>query len=247
MLKKSISKVSAECVSKQWLVWNENYTVHLHRSASNHERTARNTGLGLKWHWSPCKAFLTTQSLETHLEAKRATKYHKMCLSAKNRIKRIAEQETNCYHPERPRVIQSVFLSKYRLLIALDTVFRRKRDWLPRDWFLSPNLPETHFKVKSHHSIFQSTSFNRKLRRMRSTNNIFPSRIKYQSNSFIHKRLRTPRDLLSSPNFPESRLKWKRIQGTSECSSFSRGLRETSFGGCVFIHPPRTRLHTEID
>ena len=73
------------------------------------------------------------------------------------------------------------------------------------------------------------------------------SRIKYQSNSFIQKRLRTPPHLLSSPNFPESRLKWKRIQGTSECSSFSRGLRETSFGGSVFIHPPRTRLHSEID
>ena len=81
-LKKSISKVSAECVSKRWLVWNEDYSVQLHRSASNHERTSRSTGLGLKWHWSPWKAFLTTQSLETHLEAKRATKYHKMCLSA---------------------------------------------------------------------------------------------------------------------------------------------------------------------
>ena len=149
--------------------------------------------------------------------------------------------------PKRLRIIQLVFLSRYWLLIAIDTLFRRKRDWVPREWFVSPNLPETHFKVKSHHSIFQSTSFNRKLRRMRSTNNIFPSRIKYQSNSFIQKRLRTPRDLLSSPNFPESRLKWKRIQGTSECSSFSRGLRETSFGGSVFIHPPRTRLHSEID
>ena len=135
-------------------MWNENYNVQLHRSASNHERTARSTGLGLKWHWGPCKAFLTTQSLETQLEAKRATKYHKTCLLAKNRIKRIANQETNCYAPKRPWVIQSVFLSKYRLLIALDTVFRRKRDWLTRDWFLSPNLPETHFKVKRAITVF---------------------------------------------------------------------------------------------
>ena len=59
-LKKSISKVSAECVSKRWLVWNEDYSVQLDRSASNHERTSRSTGLGLKWYWSPCKAFLTT-------------------------------------------------------------------------------------------------------------------------------------------------------------------------------------------
>ena len=154
MLNIRISKVSAECVSKQWLVWNEDYSVQLHRSASNHERTARSMGLGLKWHWGPCKAFLTTQSLETHLEAKRATKYHKMCLSAKNRIKRIAKQETNCYAPKRPRVIQSVFLSKYRLLIALDRVFRRKRDRVPWDWFLSPNLPETHFKVKRAITVF---------------------------------------------------------------------------------------------
>ena len=82
VLKKSISNISAECVSKQWLVWNEDYSVQLHRSAYNHERTARSTGLGLKWHWSPWKAFLTTQSLDTHLEAKRATKYRKMWLSA---------------------------------------------------------------------------------------------------------------------------------------------------------------------
>ena len=48
----------------------------------SHERTARRTRLGLKRPWSPCSAFLNTQSLETHLEAKRVTKYHKMCLSA---------------------------------------------------------------------------------------------------------------------------------------------------------------------
>ena len=47
-----------------------------------------------------------------------------------------------------------MFLSKYRLLIALDTVFRRKRDWLPRDWFLSPNFSETHFKVKIAITVF---------------------------------------------------------------------------------------------
>ena len=97
---------------------------------------------------------LAHNRLKHILEAKRATKYHKMCLSAKNRIKRIAKQETNCYAPKRPRVIQSVFLSKFRLLIALDRVFRRKRDWVPRDWFLSPNLPETHFKVKRAITLF---------------------------------------------------------------------------------------------
>ena len=75
--------------------------------------------------------------------------------------------------PKRSRIIQLVFLSKYWLMIAIDTLFRRKRDWVPREWFVSPNLPETHFKVKSHHSIFQSTSFNRELRRMWSTTKIF--------------------------------------------------------------------------
>ena len=69
-------------------------------------------------------------------------------------MKRIANQETNCYAPKRPRVIQPVFLSKYRLSIALDTVVTRKRDWLPRDWFLSPNLLETHFKVKRAITVF---------------------------------------------------------------------------------------------
>ncbi|KAJ8635900.1 hypothetical protein MRB53_010167 [Persea americana] len=63
-------------------------------------------------------------------------------------------QEANCYAPKRPRHIQPVFLSKYRLLIALDTVFRRKRDKLARDWFLRPNLPETHFKVKRATTVF---------------------------------------------------------------------------------------------
>ena len=104
--------------------------------------------------------------------------------------------------PRRSRIILLVFLSKYWLMIAIDTLFRRKRDWVPREWFVSPNLPETHFKVKSHHSIFQSTSFNRELRRMRSTNNIFPSRIKYQSNSFIQKRLKTRTGLVLNPEFP---------------------------------------------
>ena len=76
--------------------------------------------------------------------------------------------------PKCPRIFQLVFLSKYWRLIALETVLRRKRDWVPGHSLLSPNLPETYFKVKSHHSIFQSTSFDRESRRMRLYNQRFP-------------------------------------------------------------------------
>ncbi|KAJ8635934.1 hypothetical protein MRB53_010202 [Persea americana] len=50
------------------------------------------------------------------------------CVCRPRIVERIANQETNCYAPKRPRVIQPVFLSKYRLSIALDTVATRKRD-----------------------------------------------------------------------------------------------------------------------
>ncbi|KAJ8630177.1 hypothetical protein MRB53_023500 [Persea americana] len=59
-------------------------------------------------------------------------------------------------------------------LKPLQYVFGRKRDRHTRDWFLSPNLPETHSKVKCHHSAFRCTSFNREVRRMRSPTNTFP-------------------------------------------------------------------------
>ena len=98
--------------------------------------------------------------------------------------------------PKRPRIIQPVFLSKYWLLIAIDTLFRRKRDWVPREWFVSPNLPETHFKVKSHHSIFQSTSFNRGLRRMRSTTNVFPEPHKISIKLFHSEKAQNPTGLV---------------------------------------------------
>ena len=44
--------------------------------------------------------FLTPQSLETHFEAKRVSEYPKMCLSAQNRVKRIANQVTDTTNPE---------------------------------------------------------------------------------------------------------------------------------------------------
>ncbi|XXG72969.1 hypothetical protein AAC387_Pa07g1955 [Persea americana] len=62
-------------------------------------------------------------------------------------------------------------------ILAIDCaryVFGRKRDRHTRDWFLSPNLPETHSKVKCRHSAFRCTSFNREVRRMRSPTNTFP-------------------------------------------------------------------------
>ena len=149
--------------------------------------------------------------------------------------------------PKRPRIIQLVFLSKYWLLIAPDTVLRGKRDWAPRDWFLSPNLPETRYKVKSHHSISQSTSFNRELRWMRSITNIFPEPYKISVKHFLSETAQNPMGLGLKPEFPESRPKRKRIRRTSKCSSFSRGLRATPFGASVFIHPQRKWFHSEID
>ena len=104
--------------------------------------------------------------------------------------------------PKRPRIIQLVFLSKYWLLIALDTVLRRKRDWVPRDWFLSPNLPKTHFKVKGHHCIILSTSLNRELRRMRSTNHIFPEPHKISIKLFHSETAQNPTGLVIKPEFP---------------------------------------------
>ena len=101
--------------------------------------------------------------------------------------------------PKCPRIIQLLFLSKYWRLIALDTVLRRKRDWVPRHWFLSPNLPETYFKVQSHHSIFQSTSFNRELRRMPSTTNIFPKPHKISIKLFHSETAQNPHGIGSQP------------------------------------------------
>ena len=111
--------------------------------------------------------------------------------------------------PKRLRIIQLVFLSKYWLLIAIDTLFRRKRDWVPREWIVSPNLPETHFKVKSHDSIFQSTSFNRELRRMRSTTNIYPEPHKISIKLFHSKTAQNPKGLGLKPEFPRIPSKTK--------------------------------------
>ena len=77
-----------------------------------------------------------------------------MLLSAYNRTECVAIPKTNSNTPERPRIIQLVFLSKYWPLISLDTVLRRKWDWVPRHWFLSPNLPEIHFKSKEPSQYF---------------------------------------------------------------------------------------------
>ena len=106
--------------------------------------------------------------------------------------------------PKRPRIIQLVFLSKYWLLIALDTVLRTKRDWVPRDWFLSPHLPETHFKVKGHHSIIPSTSFTRELRRMRSTTNVFREPHKISIKLFHSETAQNPTGLVLKPEFPRT-------------------------------------------
>ena len=103
--------------------------------------------------------------------------------------------------PKCPRIIQLLFLSKYWRLIALDTVLRRKRDWVPRDWFLSPNLPETYFKVQRHHSIFQSTSFNRVLCGMPSTTNIFPKPHKISIKHFHSETAQNPTGLALKPEF----------------------------------------------
>ena len=104
--------------------------------------------------------------------------------------------------PKPSRIIQLVFLSKYWLMTATDTLFRRKRDWVPRECFVSPNLLETHFKVKSHHSVFQSTSFNRELRRMRSTTKIFPEPNKITKKLFHSEMAQNPRGLVLKPKFP---------------------------------------------
>ncbi|XXG47452.1 hypothetical protein AAC387_Pa02g2098 [Persea americana] len=72
--------------------------------------------------------FLTTHSLETHFKGIRVSEYHKMRLSAYNCPKCIAVPKTNSNTPECPRIIQLVFLSKYRTLTALDTVSRGKWD-----------------------------------------------------------------------------------------------------------------------
>ena len=77
-----------------------------------------------------------------------------MLLKAYNRTECITIPKTNSNTPERRRIIQLVFLSKYWPLISLDTVLRRKWDWVPRHWFLSPNLPETHFKSKEPSQYF---------------------------------------------------------------------------------------------
>ena len=75
---------------------------------------------------------------------------------------------------KRPRILQHVFLSKYRLLMARDTLSMRNWGGIPRNQFLSTDFPEIRFKVKHNHRLFQSTSFNREFRETRFTTNIFP-------------------------------------------------------------------------
>ena len=150
--------------------------------------------------------------------------------------------------PKCPRIIQLVFLSKYWLLIALDTFLRRKRDWVPRDWFLSPYLPETHFKVKSHHSIFQSKSFNRELRRLRSTTNTVLEPHKISIKLFHSETAQNPTGLVIKPEFP-------RIPSYTKTDSknfrvlFFRPLTSRNGLWCqyFFIHQPRTWFLSEID
>ena len=60
----------------------------------------------------------------------------------------------NSNTPKRIRISQHVLLCKYSLLIARDTVFRRKRSWIARDSFISSNLQETQFNVKEQPQFF---------------------------------------------------------------------------------------------
>ena len=189
-------------LSKQWIEWNEVYSVQFRRAAYYYERTALNTVLGLKLPLNPCIVFLAPQSLEAHFEPNVSQNILK-CV-CRPRVVSNASQ-TKWQIPttsKRPRIIQPVFLSKHWLLIALDTVFRRKWDWGLREWILCTNLPETHFKVKSHHSIFQSTPFNRELRRMRSTTNIFPEPHKISIKLFHSETAKNPTGLVLMPEFP---------------------------------------------
>ena len=76
--------------------------------------------------------------------------------------------------PKRPRIIQHVFLSKSRVLKARDMFFLWKRGGIPRNQFLSTDLPEIRFKVKNNHRLFHSASFNREFRGKPFTTYIFP-------------------------------------------------------------------------
>ena len=75
--------------------------------------------------------------------------------------------------PKCPRIIQHVFLSKYRVLKARDTFFLSKRGGIPRNQFLSIDLLEIRFKVKNNQRLFQSASFNREFRETPFTTYIF--------------------------------------------------------------------------
>ena len=76
--------------------------------------------------------------------------------------------------PKRQRIIQHVFLSKYRLLKTRDTFFLWKRGEIPRNKLLSTDLPEIRFKVKNNHRVFQSASFDREFHETLFAAYIFP-------------------------------------------------------------------------
>ena len=101
-----------------------------------------------------------------------------------------------------PRVIRHALLSKYGLFIAQDSFVSRKPGRISWDLLLSPTFPETHFKVKCHHSAFRCTSFNREVRRMRSPTNTFPVPHRISIKLFRSETDQNPTRLVLKPGFP---------------------------------------------
>ena len=106
---------------------------------------------------------------------------------------RIQTKSVDNTRMECPRIIHDAFLSKRTLLIARNTCFIQERLQTPRDYILSPNLPESRLKGKGIPITSMRASFNRGPCETRFIASIFqdPPQMWYQNK--INKELPKPR------------------------------------------------------
>ena len=83
------------------VAWDAVYNLHFPSAAKKFQTNCPKDGIQSYKTLNPRISFLTLESHETYFKAKRCSKYHKMCISAQNRMKCISNQKWRQQRPPR--------------------------------------------------------------------------------------------------------------------------------------------------